>query len=132
MSDRSTVQDFLNAYRAAFEGFDVAAIADLFSYPCQITGEAGEISVTAVSTRDAFVPQLEQLVSGCRPIGVRSAEIRESRVIELGPRLAQATVHWGLLDREGVAICDFDASYTLSDLGRAWASPRSPRTPCSR
>jgi hypothetical protein len=118
MSDRSPVQDFLDAYRAAFEAFDVPAIADLFSYPCQITSEAGEISVIAVPIREAFVPQVERLVSAYRAIGVRSAEVLESRVIELGPRLAQATLQWALLDREGVPIYDFNASYTLADFGR--------------
>jgi hypothetical protein len=85
MSDRSPVQDFLDAYRAAFEAFDVPAIADLFSYPCQITGEAGEISVMAVPTREAFVPQLERLVSAYRAIGVRSAEVLESGVRKRAP-----------------------------------------------
>jgi hypothetical protein len=118
MSDRSPVQDFLDAYRAAFEAFDLAAIADLFSYPCQITGEAGEISVMAFPTREAFVPQLERLVSAYRAIGVRSAEALESGVIELGPRLAQATVQRALLDREGVPIYEFNALYTLADFGR--------------
>ena len=118
MSHRSSVHDFLDAYRAAFGALDVDAIADLFSYPCQITGGAGEISVTGVPTREVFVPQLERLISAYRAIGVHSVEVLESRLIELGPRLAQVTVHWSLLDRERVRMYDFNASYTLADLGQ--------------
>jgi hypothetical protein len=54
MGKRSKVRDFLDAYRAAFEAFDVSAIADLFSYPCQITADAGEIDVTLVFVPDAM------------------------------------------------------------------------------
>jgi hypothetical protein len=39
------------------------------------------------------------------------------QVIELAPRLAQATVHWGLVDEQRGRIYDFDASYTLADFG---------------
>ena len=117
MSDPPGVRDFLDAYRAAFEAFDVPAIADLFSCPSQITGDAGQVSVTIVPTREDLVPQLEWLVSAYRRIGVRSAEILELRVIELGPPLAQAAVRWRLVDSDGDRIYDFRASYTLADLG---------------
>ena len=53
-----------------------------------------------------------------RAIGVRSAEVRELRVTELTPRLAQAAVRWGLIDGEGGRLYDFDAAYTLADLGQ--------------
>ena len=73
--------------------------------------------MAAVPAREEFVPQLERLVSAYRTIGVHSAEVVESRVIELGPRLAQATVHWRLLDSEGLPIYDFNASYTVANFG---------------
>jgi hypothetical protein len=53
MAERGTVGRFLDAYRAGFEAFDVDTIVDLFSYPCQITSDAGEITVTTVGTREA-------------------------------------------------------------------------------
>lgn len=117
MHEPSAVQRFLDAYRAAFEVFDVSAIADLFSYPCQITSDAGEIAITTVPTREAWVPQIERLVEAYRTIGVRSAEILELGTSELTPRLAQATVHWGLVDAGGQRLYDFTASYTLADRG---------------
>lgn len=117
MHQPSAVQRCLDAYRAAFEAFDVSAIADLFSYPCQITSDAGEIAVTTVPTRAAWVPQIERLVEAYRTIGVRSAEFLELGTSELTPRLAQATVQWGLVDGDGQRLYDFTASYTLADRG---------------
>jgi hypothetical protein len=118
MGKRSKVRDFLDAYRAAFEAFDVSAIADLFSYPCQITADAGEIDVTLVPTREAWLPQIERLVAAYRAMDVRSADLVELRVFELTPRLALAAVRWRLIDREGATLYDFDAAYTLADLGQ--------------
>jgi hypothetical protein len=91
--ERSTVRDLLDAYHAAFEAFDVPAIAALFSYPCQVTGDAGGLAVTTVATREAWIPQIDGLVAAYRAIGARAAEVLELEVTELAPRLAQATVH---------------------------------------
>ena len=116
--DRANVQEFLDAYRAAFEAFHAAAIADLFSYPCHITSGEPELAVATIPDREAWIPQVERLVAAYRAIGVRSAKVLKLQVVELTPRLAQAGVHWGLRDQEGKAIYDFDASYTLADFGQ--------------
>jgi hypothetical protein len=116
--ERSSIQAFFDTYRAAFEAFDVAAIADLFSYPCQITSGDPEIAVTTIGGREVWVAQIERLVTAYRAIGIQSAEALELRVVELTSRLAQATVHWGVCDQEGETIYDFDASYTLADFGQ--------------
>jgi hypothetical protein len=118
VSERREIQDFLRAYRSAFEAFDASAVADLFTYPCQITSDAGERPVTTVADREAWAGQLERLLDAYRQIDVRSAEILEAQVTELSPRLAQATVRWRLLDEAGARIYDFDASYTLLDIGQ--------------
>ena len=117
MTEHSTVGDFLDAYRAAFEAYDAPAVADLFAYPCQISSDAGAVSVTTVPTRDAWLPQLERLLGGYQVIGVRSADVLEQRVTELTPRLAQADVRWRLVGGEERALYEFDATYTLADLG---------------
>jgi hypothetical protein len=117
MVRRFKVQDFLDAYRARFEAFDAEAIVDLFAYPCQITSDAGEVTVTVVGAREAWVPQIERLIAAYREIGVRTAEVLELQVVELTPLLAQVIVHWALADGEGRSIYDFDASYTLADRG---------------
>jgi hypothetical protein len=115
--ERYTVQHFLDAYRAGFEAFDVEAIVDLFSYPCQITSDAGEVTVTRVATRAAWVPQIDRLVASYREIGVRTAEVLEFQVMDLTPVLAQVSVHWRLADGEGRSIYDFEASYTVAERG---------------
>jgi hypothetical protein len=70
-----------------------------------------------VPTRDAWLPAIERLVDAYRTIGVRSAELLELQVLELAPRLAQADVRWRLLDANLGQLYQFDASYTLGDLG---------------
>lgn len=117
MSEGYSVHRFFDAYRAAFEALDVSAIADLFGYPCQIASDAGDVTVSAIPTREAWVPQLARLVDAYRAIGVRSAEIVELRATELTPRLAEAVVHWRLIDAGDRTLYDFDASYTLADFG---------------
>src|SRR5215211_7277962 len=85
MSKRSRADQFLDAYRAAFEASDVLAIADLFSYPCQVTSDAGEITVTTVRSREAWLPQIHRLLAAYRAIGIRSAQVLELQMIELTP-----------------------------------------------
>ncbi|HET8651812.1 MAG TPA: hypothetical protein VFM13_04475 [Gaiellaceae bacterium] len=109
--------DFLDAYGRAFAAFDVEAVADMFAYPWQITSGADEAGVTIVPRREAWLPELERLVAAYRTIGVAAAEILERRTTELTPRLAQVVVRWALTDRAGARIYDFDAAYTLADLG---------------
>ena len=77
-----------------------------------------ERPVTAVADRQAWTGHLERLLGTYREIGVRSAAILEAQVTELSPRLVQATVRWRLLDQAGGRIYDFDASYTLLDVGQ--------------
>jgi hypothetical protein len=115
--ERSAVRAFLDAYRAAFETFNVAAVADLFYYPCHITSDAAEVTVAVIPARDAWIPHLGQLVAAYRAIGVRSAEVLTVDVVEITKRLVQAAVHWGLFGEHGRPIYDFDASYTLAELG---------------
>lgn len=114
---RSEIEDFFDTYRTAFAAFDAAATADLFAYPVQITSTNGQVSVTAIPTREAWLPQIERLVGLYRELGVRIAEIHELQAIELAPRLAAAVVRWGLVDEQGKRVYEFDAVYTLADLG---------------
>jgi hypothetical protein len=116
--ERYDIEDFLDASRNAFEAFDASAIADLFTYPCQITSDVGERPITTIADREAWAVELERLLDTYREIGVRSAEIVDAQVTELSPRLVQATVRWRLLDQAGGRIYDFDASYTLLDVGQ--------------
>lgn len=117
-AESSDIDGFLDAYRSAFETSDASAVADLFTYPCQITSDAADDPVTTIPSREAWVGQLERLIDAYRAIGVRSAEALHTQVTQLTPRLAQASVRWSLLDQIGARIYDFDASYTLLDVGQ--------------
>ena len=113
----SGVDEFLDAYRRTFEAFDAPAIVDLFSFPLQLTSAADDVTVTTVPTREAWLPQVERLLHAYREIGVQAADVLGRQTIELTPKLVQAVVHWGIADADGRRIYEFDASYTLADLG---------------
>lgn len=117
VAERSKVKTFFDVYRMAFEAFDAPAIAELFHYPCHITGDADDIEVASILTRDEWLPQIERLTSVYRSAGLRSVEMVVRDVIELTPRLAQASVRWRLADKRGARLYDFDAVYTVADFG---------------
>jgi hypothetical protein len=74
--------------------------------------------VTTVPTREAWLPQVERLVTAYRAIGVHAPEILELQVTELTRQRAQAVVHWALVDGAGARIYEFNGAYTLADLSR--------------
>ena len=118
MQRGSATDEFLETYRRAFAAFDAEALADMFAYPCQLTSDAGEITVTTVPTRETWLPQIERLVAAYRAIGVRTAEIIEVRTTELTAQLAQVVARWAPVDGAGARIYEFDAAYTLADFGQ--------------
>jgi hypothetical protein len=73
--------------------------------------------VTAVPTREAWRPQLERLVAAYRAIGVHRTEVFELQTAELTSKLVQVVARWALIDGGGASIYEFDAAYTLADLG---------------
>lgn len=114
MTDPGRIRAFLAAYRTAFESFDPAAIADLFAYPCTISGDDGR--ATVIPSREAWLTGLDRLVDAYRAIGVRSAEAMTVDEHDLGARLAVALVRWRLAGDHG-PLYEFDACYTLLDPG---------------
>jgi hypothetical protein len=118
--ERSSVHDFIDAYRRACEASDAAAMGDLFGYPCQVTGDNGRLTVTPFPSRDALAPAIGRILSGYRAIGVSRVQVLGLDVQELSPRLAHALVRWRLRDSHGMSLYEFGASYTLADLGEGW------------
>lgn len=112
------VAAFLDGYQQTFQGFDADAIADLFAFPCQVTGDGEPATVASVATREVWLGVLDRVLGGYRAVGVQIAERLETRVAQLGDNVAQATVRWRLMDERHHVIYEFDASYTLADLGR--------------
>ena len=111
----SRTRRFLDAYRAAFEAFDVEAIADIFFIHARSRATPGGHGHNGRDSR-GVVPQVDRLVSAYRAIGVRSAAFNELHAIELTSAW-QVTVRWTLADVMGRSIYDFEASYSLADHG---------------
>ncbi len=112
------VATFLDGYQQTFQGFDADAIADLFHFPCQVTGDGEPATVASVPSREVWLGVLDRVLGGYRAVGVHTAERIETRVAQLSDHVAQATVRWRLMDERHHLIYEFDASYTLADLGR--------------
>jgi hypothetical protein len=117
MTASSAVRHFFGAYQRAYESLDATTIAALFAYPFQMISDEGQITTEAVSTREAWLPQIGRLVAAYRAIGVASAEILRLDAVDLTPRLKQATVRWRLANVDGARLYDFTATYTLIDGG---------------
>lgn len=117
MVERAAVEAFIDRYRATFESFDVEAIAACFAFPCQVTSDGDAVTVIAVPAVEAWRPGIERVVGAYRLLGVRSATMAELRVVDVTPHVAHAVVRWALTDGAGATVYEFDASYTLADLG---------------
>ena len=115
--DTGAVSAFIDGYRRTFETFDVDAICDAFAFPIQVVGDAGDgaVGVVVVPALEAWRPQVERIVGAYRLLGVASSEVQSLVVTTVTPRIAQATVRWGLRDGGGGTIYGFTASYTLAE-----------------
>jgi hypothetical protein len=111
--DTAAATAFIDGYRRTFETFDVDAICAAFAFPVQVVGDAGEVGVVVVPAIEAWRPQIERIVGAYRLLGVASSAVESLEVTEVTPRIAHATVHWGLRDGGGGPVYAFTASYTL-------------------
>jgi hypothetical protein len=108
---------FIEQYRVVFERFSAPEIATQFAFPLHVTGETGAgVSITVAASAEQWTPVLDGLLAGYRALGVTRSEVRSLEVTALGPSLAQARVHWALLDGKGQPIYDFHSVYTLGRL----------------
>ena len=112
--DTGAVTAFIDGYRRTFETFDVDAICGGFAFPVQVVGDAGEVAVVVVPSLDEWVPQIERIVGAYRLLGVVSSTVESLEVTEVTPRVAHATVRWGLRDAARGAVYAFTASYTIA------------------
>jgi hypothetical protein len=112
--DTGAVTAFIDGYRRTFETFDVDAICRGFAFPVQVVGDAGEVAVVVVPSIEAWVPQIERIVAAYRLLGVASSVVESLQVTEVTPRIAHATVGWGLRDGAGGTVYSFTASYTVA------------------
>lgn len=73
-----SIRSFFEAYRAAFGRLEAPLIAGLFAYPCHIAGDAEEVTLTIIPTREAWIRQLSHLLDVYREISFSSAHIFRS------------------------------------------------------
>ena len=113
-NDAQMAAEFFESYRAAFARGDVAAIIDHFAFPCHITSEAREVTLTSITGREEGSCMVEQLLAMYREVDVATARVLKLDAIEVSPRLLLALVHWSLDDATGARVYAFQASYTLA------------------
>lgn len=112
--NQTTATTFFESYSAAFERADVASIVDHFAFPCHITSEATEVTLTPIASPDGGLRMVEQLLGMYRVVGVSSARVLDLAASEVSPRLVQALVHWALYDDAGELLYAFEAAYILA------------------
>ena len=114
------VQAFFDTYRETFARYDAAALADLFTFPLQVVGDAEQVTPISIASRDDWLGVLDGLLGAYRTLGVAGGEPLEIDARELTPRLASARVHWELRREDGSAIYDFTGVYTLAAVDGEW------------
>ncbi len=118
-NDPQTAAAFFDSYRAAFAHGDVAAILDHFAFPCHITGEAREVTLTPVSSREEGVHMVRHLLEMYQDVGITAPHVLELSTIEVSLGLLVALVHWSLDDVTGSRVYAFEAAYTLASFDGA-------------
>ncbi len=111
------VSAFFDSYRTAFESQDAPAIADHFAYPGHVTSDAGEITLVPIANWQEWIGKLEQLLKLYRVINVGTARVLDLNVTAISPQLAQAHIHWALETATGEHLYDFEAIYTVAQIG---------------
>lgn len=110
------VRAFFESYRMAFEGLEPEILAAHFAYPVHLAGDSGQgdVTLSVVPDKAAWVAQLTQLTQMYRAIGVWSIHMRALVTRELSPRLVQAAVTWALIDDAAEDLYVFEVFYTLA------------------
>jgi hypothetical protein len=111
---------FLDSYRAAFERFDTAAVADCFAYPSYIASDADDVAILSITSRQDCFRSIETVMEMHRKLGTPSGRICDLSVAELSTRLIQASLRMQVSDSAGCALYDFKGIYTLAKAGATW------------
>jgi hypothetical protein len=114
-NDARTAAGFFESYRAAFAHGDVAAILTHFAFPCHITGEAREVTLTPIASHELGVHMVGDLLEMYRDVGIATARVLELTTIEsrapaCGTSAGPSTTRRG-------RVYAFEAAYTLAPSG---------------
>ena len=114
------VRAFFQSYTAAFEALDVEAIADCVAYPSHIVSDGEEVVLIAMADRQACLAAMDKVVALHRQLGAPAGRIHDLLIMELSPRLVQASLRMEVLDKTSSHLYDFQAIYSLAKSSGAW------------
>jgi hypothetical protein len=114
------VQAFFQTYCAAFEALDVEAIADCVAYPSHVVSDGDEVGLIAIANRQECLATMGRVVELHRQLGGPSGRIHDLTILELSPRLVQASLRMDVRDRASNHLYDFQATYSLARSSDAW------------
>ena len=114
------VKAFFQTYCAAFAALDVEAIADCVAYPSHIVSDGDDVTLIAMANRQECLAAMNRVVVLHRQLGAPSGRIHDLSILELSPRLAQASLRMDVLDGTSRPLYDFQASYSLAKFSGAW------------
>ena len=113
------VRAFFQTYTAAFEALDVEAIADCVTYPSHIVSDGEEVVLIAMADRQQCLAAMDKVVTLHRKLGAPAGRIHDLSIMELSPRLVQASLRMEVLDKTS-HLYDFQAIYSLAKFSGAW------------
>jgi crotonobetainyl-CoA:carnitine CoA-transferase CaiB-like acyl-CoA transferase len=114
------VKAFFQAYCAAFQALDVEAIANCVAYPSHIVSDGNEVTLIAIANRQQCLVTMSRVVELHRQLGAPSGRVHDLSILELSPRLVQASLRMEVLDRASNHLYDFQATYSLARFSGAW------------
>ena len=108
------VKAFLEAYASAFQRLEKDAVADRYGYPAHVITYNGGVRLLAVPSREAWTAIIERILEMYKAMGVRRADMRDLRVSDVSPQVAQARLVWVLHGEGDRPLYEFEATYTLA------------------
>jgi hypothetical protein len=111
--EAAPVEAFFRSYCAAFERYDVNALAEHFLFPAHIASDNDAITLTALSSAEDYARLIAPLLTLYRKLGVASGRIAATALTTLIPRLVHARVDWEICAEQGRVLYAHRALYTL-------------------
>jgi hypothetical protein len=98
----------------------VEAIADCVAYPSHIVSDGEEVVLIAMADRQACLAAMDKVVALHRKLGAPAGRIHDLSIMELSPRLVQASLRMEVLDKTSSHLYDFQAIYSLAKFSGTW------------
>ena len=111
------IRAFFNAYCAAFNTLDGAAVARLFAIPSGIASDLGYIHWP---TYEAVRDNMTALCTRYRDNGYGSASFEPAAFIPQGERFAVADIRWRIERSGQEAPWEFNTTYNLIRTAEGW------------